>query len=113
MDMDEVTSDVKQKHFSWFEVKQRDGYRHATAKCVLGKNMYQFLRCGRRSIHDKVPVTCYAPHWIQANRKGEAKSKNRLRHRFLVRSSSADVVRLCRSAKKIHVSPETQGCLSA
>ena len=75
MGMDEVTDSTKQKPFWWFEVKGREGYRHRLKKCVLGRNVYQYLRCDKRSIHDKVPVTCYAPQWIQANQKGEAKRK--------------------------------------
>ena len=58
--------------------ERREGHRHRVATCVLGQNIYQYLRFGKRSIHDKVTVTCYAPKWIQANRKGEAKSKKQV-----------------------------------
>ena len=77
MDMDDVTDDVKQKPLWQFEVKEREGYRHRMAKCVISKNMYQYLRCGKRSIYDKVSVRCSAPKWIRANWKREANSKSR------------------------------------
>ena len=88
MDVDEVTDDMRQKPLWQFEVREREGYRHRMAKFVTGKKQYP--RCGKRSIHDKVTVTCYAPMSIQANRRGEAKSKNRWKDRSIGRSSSPD-----------------------
>ena len=59
------------------------------------RKMYQFLRCGKRSVHDKIPVTCHGPRRIPANRKRGANSKSRWRERFIGRSSSANVVGVC------------------
>ena len=78
VDMDEVADDMRQKNLWKFEVRECDGHRHRMTKCVTGNNMYQYLRCGKCSIHDKVPVTCYGPKWIQVKRRGEAKSKKQV-----------------------------------
>ena len=72
MDVDEVTDDLRQNPLWQFEVREREGYKHRMAKCVIGKNQ-----------HLRLSLTCYGPKWIQANGKGEANNINRCRDRSM------------------------------
>ena len=64
----EFAEEMKRKPEWQFNDKEKDEHRHRMAKAVLGKEHYQCIMYGMRSIYKKVLGVCEGLKWVSENR---------------------------------------------
>ena len=88
MDMEEIAEEMKQEPKRRFDLKEK-GVQQRMVKAVVGKKLYQCLRCIERSISGKVLGVCYGLGWIEANKNSDKDGTHRWQDKLHGRASSA------------------------